>query len=197
MNDLLKNSLVAAAGVAVVSTAAIATNSIASAVAAIGGATFGTLCIRSEEDKKARKREEAIRVATAFKSFYERNKGVIVPEEISFFADIDLPTATVFLDALAESQNGQKLSVNNTVAYAFPHTENVLDTFTKNSQAWVESRTQPVLAENQALKQQIMMIQAQMQAQAMAKQQMPAYTPEPQVVQQTPSTDIDPWKNLL
>jgi hypothetical protein len=31
----------------------------------------------------------------------------------------------------------------------------------------------------------------------MAKQQMPAYTPEPQVVQQTPSTDIDPWKNLL
>jgi hypothetical protein len=197
MNDLLKNSLVAAAGVAVVSTAAIATNSIASAVAAIGGATFGTLCIRSEEDKKARKREEAIRVATAFKSFYERNKGVIVPEEISFFADIDLPTATVFLDALAESQNGQKLSVNNTVAYAFPHTENVLDTLTKNSQAWVESRTQPVLAENQALKQQIMMIQAQMQAQAMAKQQMPAYTPEPQVVQQTPSTDIDPWKNLL
>jgi hypothetical protein len=197
MNDLLKNSLVAAAGVAVVSTAAIATNSISSAVAAIGGATFGTLCIRSEENKKARKREEAIRVATAFKSFYERNKGVIVPEEISFFADIDLPTATVFLDALAESQNGQKLSVNNTVAYAFPHTENVLDTLTKNSQAWVESRTQPVLAENQALKQQIMMIQAQMQAQAMAKQQMPAYTPEPQVVQQTPSTDIDPWKNLL
>ena len=197
MNDLLKNSLVAAAGVAVVSTAAIATNSIASAVAAIGGATFGTLCIRSEEDKKARKREEAIRVATAFKSFYERNKGVIVPEEISFFADIDLPTATVFLDALAESQNGQKLSVNNTVAYAFPHTENVLDTLTKNSQAWVESRTQPVLAENQALKQQIMMIQAQMQAQAMAKQQMPAYTPEPQVVQQTTSTGVDPWKNLL
>jgi hypothetical protein len=197
MNDLLKNSLVAAAGVAVVSTAAIATNSIASAVAAIGGATFGTLCIRSEENKKARKREEAIRVATAFKSFYERNKGVIVPEEISFFADIDLPTATVFLDALAESQNGQKLSVNNTVAYAFPHTENVLDTLTKNSQAWVESRTQPVLAENQALKQQMMMIQAQMQAQAMAKQQMPAYTPEPQVVQQTTSTDVDPWKNLL
>lgn len=197
MNDLLKNSLVAAAGVAVVSTAAIATNSIASAVAAIGGATFGTLCIRSEENKKARKREEAIRVATAFKSFYERNKGVIVPEEISFFADIDLPTATVFLDALAESQNGQKLSVNNTVAYAFPHTENVLDTLTKNSQAWVESRTQPVLAENQALKQQMMMIQAQMQAQAMAKQQMPAYTPEPQVVQQATSTDVDPWKNLL
>jgi hypothetical protein len=197
MNDLLKNSLVAAAGVAVVSTAAIATNSISSAVAAIGGATFGTLCIRSEENKKARKREEAIRVATAFKSFYERNKGVIVPEEISFFADIDLPTATVFLDALAESQNGQKLSVNNTVAYAFPHTENVLDTLTKNSQAWVESRTQPVLAENQALKQQMMMIQAQMQAQAMAKQQMPAYTPEPQVVQQTTSTDVDPWKNLL
>jgi len=197
MNDLLKNSLVAAAGVAVVSTAAIATNSIASAVAAIGGATFGTLCIRSEENKKARKREEAIRVATAFKSFYERNKGVIVPEEISFFADIDLPTATVFLDALAESQNGQKLSVNNTVAYAFPHTENVLDTLTKNSQAWVESRTQPVLAENQALKQQMMMIQAQMQAQAMAKQQMPAYTPEPQVVQQTTSTDVDPWKNML
>lgn len=197
MNDLLKNSLVAAAGVAVVSTAAIATNSIASAVAAIGGATFGTLCIRSEENKKARKREEAIRVATAFKSFYERNKGVIVPEEISFFADIDLPTATVFLDALAESQNGQKLSVNNTVAYAFPHTENVLDTLTKNSQAWVESRTQPVLAENQALKQQMMMIQAQMQAQAMAKQQMPAYTPEPQVVQQTTSTGVDPWKNLL
>jgi hypothetical protein len=197
MNDLLKNSLVAAAGVAVVSTAAIATNSIASAVAAIGGATFGTLCIRSEENKKARKREEAIRVATAFKSFYERNKGVIVPEEISFFADIDLPTATVFLDALAESQNGQKLSVNNTVAYAFPHTENVLDTLTKNSQAWVESRTQPILAENQALKQQMMMIQAQMQAQAMAKQQMPAYTPEPQVVQQTTSTDVDPWKNLL
>lgn len=197
MNDLLKNSLVAAAGVAVVSTAAIATNSIASAVAAIGGATFGTLCIRSEEDKKARKREEAIRVATAFKSFYERNKGMIVPEEISFFADIDLPAATVFLDALAESQNGQKLIVNNTVAYAFPHTENVLDTLTKNSQAWVESRTQPVLAENEALKQQIMMIQAQMQAQAMARQQMPAYTPEPQVVQQTPSTDIDPWKNML
>jgi len=197
MNDLLKNSLVAAAGVAVVGTAAIATNSIASAVAAIGGATFGTLCIRSEENKKARKREEAIRVATAFKSFYERNKGVIVPEEISFFADIDLPTVTVFLDALAESQNGQKLSVNNTVAYAFPHTENVLDTLTKNSQAWVESRTQPVLAENQALKQQMMMIQAQMQAQAMAKQQMPAYTPEPQVVQQATSTDVDPWKNLL
>ena len=122
---------------------------------------------------------------------------MIVPEEISFFADIDLPTATVFLDALAESQNGQKLSVNNTVAYAFPHTENVLDTLTKNSQAWVESRTQPVLAENQALKQQMMMIQAQMQAQAMAKQQMPAYTPEPQVVQQTTSTDVDPWKNLL
>lgn len=197
MNDLLKNSLVAAAGVAVISTAAIATNSIASALAAIGGATFGTLCTRSEEDKKARKREEAIRVATAFKSFYERNKGVIVPEELSFFADIDLPTATVFLDALAESQNGQKLNVNNIVAYAFPHTENVLDTLTKNSQAWVESRTQPVLAENQALKQQIMMIQAQMQAQAMANQQMPAYTPDPQVVQQTPSTTVDPWKNLL
>jgi hypothetical protein len=55
----------------------------------------------------------------------------------------------VFLSALAESQNGQKIPLENTVAYAFPHTENVLDTLTRNSQAWVESRTQPLLVENQ------------------------------------------------
>ena len=198
MNKTLKNTLLATTGATIIGATAVALNSVPSAIAAIGGAVFGSLCVQSSEGAKAKKREEAIRVASAFKNAYERNKGVVLAEELSFFADIDLETATVFLNALSESQNGQKISIDNTVAFTFPHTQSVLDTLTKNSQAWVESRTQPLLIENQTLKQQLSLIQAQMQMQQTPQQQpVSSWAPSPEPVEQKITSEVDPWKKLL
>lgn len=196
MNNLLRNSLLAAAGTTIIGASASAMNVVPSAAAAIGGAVFGTLCVRTGEDTKNRKREEAVRVASAFKNAYERNKGLVLAEELSFFADINLEVAKVFLDALAEAQNGQKIPTENTMVYAFPHTQNVLDTLTKNSQAWVESRTQPLLVENQNLKQQLAFIQAQIQQQA-ASQPASTWEQPASTIEQNAQAAVDPWKKLL
>jgi len=198
MNNTLKNTVLTAAGITIISAAAVTTNTISSAVGAVGGAVFGSLCVQARDDKKAKKREEAVRVATAFKASYEKNKGVVLAEELSFFSDINLEEASVFLSALAESQNGQKIPLENTVAYAFPHTENVLDTLTRNSQAWVESRTQPLLVENQNLRQQLAFIQAQIQNQLIQQPPAPTWAPQiPEPVEQKSQPAVDPWKNLL
>jgi hypothetical protein len=197
MNKTLKNTLLATTGATIIGATAVALNSVPSAIAAIGGAVFGSLCVQSSESTKAKKREEAIRVASAFKNAYDRNKGVVLAEELSFFADIDLETATVFLNALTESQNGQKISIDNTVAFTFPHTQSVLDTLTKNSQAWVESRTQPLLIENQTLKQQLAFIQAQIQTQQVQQQTVSSWASPPEPVEQKTTAEVDPWKKLL
>jgi hypothetical protein len=45
---------------------------------------FGSLCVQARDDKKAKKREEAVRVATAFQTSYEKNKGVVLAKKLHF-----------------------------------------------------------------------------------------------------------------
>lgn len=156
------------------------------------GALLAGLSVAKEN---SRSREataaEAARVATSFGLLYEQNRGLIVPEQLCVSSDISMDKALMFLEALAEAQNGEKVYVQDALFFRFQHPENVLDQLTANATAWAESRIDGVLKENSVLKQQLLMIQS---AAIQAAGKAPGV---PQASIQPPPASDDPWQNLL
>jgi hypothetical protein len=171
-------------------------------MATTGGVLAGAAVAEDSRREKERKASEGTRVAQAFRFQYDKNKGLISPEELSFSADITLERVLLFLEGLTETQNGQKIPTERGLVYSFPHPQNVLDVLTQNSQAWVDARTQPLLDENQRLKQAIVMLQQQQQvAPPMMPvpmvQQPPTFAKREHSKKMNEKERIDPWNSLL
>jgi hypothetical protein len=156
------------------------------------GALLAGASVASEVSRKREKTAaEAGRVAASFGLLYDQNKGMVIPEQLCVSSDISLDKAMVFLDALADAQNGEKVMLQDTVFFKFPHPENILDQLTANATAWAESRLDGVLRENSVLKQQLLMFQAA----ALNTAGAPAAIPQAAVP--PPIKEDDPWQNLL
>jgi len=174
-----------------VATAVIAPQYLAVSAASIGGLLSGlSLAIESQRKRNA-KEVEAVRVAETFKHLYDKNRGLLNPQELSLLTEVSLERTDLFLRALAADQSGQPINTDKGIVYNFPHPENILDQLTNNAQAWVASQTEPLLKENNALKQQLALLQAI--SMNRNKQPMPQV---PQVLKNDEEAQ-DPWNNLL
>lgn len=158
-------SLVIGAAIGI-TTAVTAPNYSSGSLAFIGGLFGGAAMASNREREKSYAKEQAARVGSCFTTLYESNNGLIDPVGLAFLSNIPVQKAHDFLTTLAETNGGQKISVNEGVGvvFNFPHTQNALDTLSKNAAAWAESQTQQLKGELQQHKQALQLMQARQAA---------------------------------
>lgn len=158
--------------------------SVAATGAALGGLSVACEMRRKQEDKAI----ESARVAVAFSSAYEFNKGLISPQQVSVMAGVPISEVEVFLKHLCEQQRGNFIETPKGVIYNFPHPNNVLEQLTNNAQAWVKSQTEPLIQENANLRAEV--------AQLTAYIKTPPFQ-VPQTSLNNSEEQSDPWNKLL
>ena len=192
MTNLLKHNLISSltglSALVVISSAIANPSALPVALAGAGSLLAGASIAKEVSSKKEEEVAEATRVSTVFSELYEQYKGVINPEQLCVKSNIDLSKGLMFLEALAANQNGQRIELPEGMFFRFPHTDHILDRLTANAAAWADSRVEPVLKENSALKQQLLMIQS-----AAIK----AAAPAPAMAAPTVGSNEDPWQNLI
>lgn len=185
----LFSSLVLVGAAGTLSTAVVRPEYISVAMSATGGMLAGASVANEYRRKSEENAVEAAKVAKVFTYLYEQNKGLLIPEQLAFNADISFDKAKVFLSALAESEGGQEIPTEKSVMYKMPHPENVLDQLTANATAWAENRNTALVNENMTLKQQLAMVQNVIT-------KMNQVTTQQQAAVAAPDSP-DPWKNLI
>lgn len=185
-----------------IGTAAFAPADFSAVLAATGGALAGTSATLEHRRKKENEAVEAAKVAKSFNYFYDVNRGILNPQQLGFASDIPVDKAELFLNALAESQGGQRIETDAGVVYRFPHPQNVLDRLAENATAWAADQKIPLEQENLALKQQLNAFQqvvnstkAMYQPTGFQRPPVPSI-PNPSTLNK-PKENIDAWSNLL
>jgi len=185
-----------------IGTAVFSPANFPAAIAASGGALAATSVTLEHRRKKENDAVEATKVAKSFNYFYDINRGILNPQQLGFASDIPIDKAEVFLNALAESQNGQRIETEAGVVYKFPHPQNVLDRLAENAAAWAADQKLPLEQENLALKQQLNAFQAIINSTQTAyaptgaqKPPIPAI-PNPSTLNKS-KENIDAWSNLI
>ena len=143
----------------------------------IGGAGIG----RERALKQRQNDETSTRVTSCFSALYEANRGIVDPMQLGVLANIPGERAHAFLNGLAETTNGQKITVKQGagVVFAFPHSQSALDELTANARKWAEAQTQQLSAELSQHKQALQYIQLQQAAATMPKSPAPISEPSP------------------
>ncbi len=192
MTNLLKHHLISSltgvSALVVISSAVANPSTLPVALAGAGSLLAGASIAKEASSKKEQEVAEAARVSAVFSELYEQYKGVINPEQLCVRSNIDLSKGLMFLEALAANQNGQRIELQEGVFFRFPHTDHILDRLTANAAAWADSRVEPIIKENSALKQQLLMIQS-----AAVK----AAAPTPAMAAPAGGSNEDPWQNLI
>lgn len=199
-NNKFFGGLLGAGAAAGIATAVVAPAQLPTALLSVGAALAGASTALEYGRKREASAVESAKVAKSFSHYYEVNKGLVNPQQLGFTADIPVAKAEIFLDALADSQGGQKIQTEQGVVFNFPHPQNVLEQLTTNATAWATSQRQPLEQENMALKQQLSLIRAA----AISQQRVPPVASNPPVpntappgVLNNPEERVDPWSNLL
>ncbi len=184
LNSNLTLAVVASAAVGI--TTAITAPQFVGASFAFAGGLIGGAGIARERALKQKQSEETLnRVTACFATLYESNRGIVDPMQLSVLANIPGDQAYAFLSGLAETTNGQKITVKQGggAVFAFPHSKSALDELTANARKWAEAQTQQLSAELDQHKQALQYIQLQQAAAIMPK------TPAPRV-------EPSPWENV-
>jgi len=184
LNPNLTLAVVASAAVGV-TTAFTAPQFVGASFAFAGGLIGGAGIGRERALRQKQSEEAANRVSVCFSALYEANRGVIDPMQLGVLANIPGGQAHAFLTSLAETTNGQKITVKqgSGVVFAFPHAQSALDELTENARKWVDAQTKQLNAELDKHKQALQYIQLQQAAATMPK--APA-----------PRTEPSPWENV-
>jgi len=186
----------------VLGTAVFSPLNMSTAIAAAGGALAGTSVTIEYRRKKENETVEAIKVAKSFSYLYETNRGLLNPQQLSFSSDIPVDKSEVFLNALAESQGGQRIETETGVVYKFPHPQNVLDRLAENATAWVEEQKKLLEQENLILKQQLNAFQAVINSTkpsfepTITQNPIASFIPNPSTLNKSKET-VGAWSNLL
>lgn len=164
-----------------ITTAITAPQFVGTSFAFAGGLIGGASIIRERELRRKQNDETATRVTACFSALYESNRGVIDPTQLSVLANIPGERAHAFLTQLAETTNGQKITVKQGagVVFAFPHSQSALDELTINARKWAEAQTLQLSAELNQHKQALQYIQLQQAAATMPKTPAPIQEPSP------------------
>jgi hypothetical protein len=184
LNPNLTLAVVASAAVGI-TTAITAPQFVGASFAFAGGLIGGAGIGRERALRQKRNDEAATRVTACFSALYEANRGIVDPLQLGMLANIPGDQAYAFLTGLAETTNGQKISVKQGggAVFAFPHSQSALDELTANARKWAEAQTQQLSAELSQHKQALQYLQLQQAAATMPKS--PA-----------PRTEPSPWENV-
>ena len=176
-------ALIVGAGAAV-ATAIVNPTYTGTALGFLGGISGGSSIVAQRRSSKEEQIKEAERVTQCFRTLYEKNRGLIDPVELAILSNAPIEKAHAFLSSICEDAGGQKVPSQQGagVLFSFPHTNNALDTLSKNASAWAQAQTQSLQKELDQHKQAIGMIRAQ-QAAANLKQK-----------QQEEVNKPDPWQ---
>lgn len=178
--------------------AAVAVNpaEVKTALAVTGAALASASCMYETQRSKQEKKAEAIKVAQSFKYMYEKYRGVVSPQELSFLSEVSLDNTVQFLDELIKVQNGVKVATEAGDLYSFPHPQNALDQLTANAQEWAKAQTQQLINENSELRK---ILGSTQQAVAANNMRTTPFVPTPAIPNGTkaPAGATDPWNNLL
>jgi hypothetical protein len=184
LNPNLTLAVVASAAVGI-TTAVTAPQFVGASFAFAGGLVGGAGIGRERALRQKRNEETSTRVTACFAALYEANRGIVDPMQLGVLANIPGDQAYAFLTGLAETTNGQKISVKQGggAVFAFPHSQSALDELTANARKWAEAQTQQLSAELNQHKQALQYIQLQQAAATLPK------TPAPRV-------EPSPWENV-
>lgn len=184
LNPNLTLAVVASAAVGI-TTAITAPQFVGASFAFAGGLIGGAGIGHERALKQKRNAETSNRVTSCFAALYEANRGIIDPMQLGILANIPGDQAHAFLTGLAETTNGQKITVKQGagVVFAFPHSQSALDELTANARKWAEAQTQQLNAELSQHKQALQYMQLQQAAAVLPK------TPAPRV-------EPSPWENV-
>lgn len=178
--------------------AAVAVNptEVKTALAVTGAALASASCMYETQRSKQEKKAEAIKVAQSFKYMYEKYRGIVSPQELSFLSEVSLDNTVQFLDELVKVQNGVKVATEAGDLYSFPHPQNALDQLTTNAQEWAKAQTQQLINENSELRK---ILDSAQQAVAANNMRTTQFVPTPAIPNgtKTPAGATDPWNNLL
>lgn len=166
-------------------------NLVPTFLAGSGGLLAGSSLMLSATSKREDELLESARVSNSFKFLYDINRGLISPDQLAYHSGVELSQIILFLDVLADEQNGQRIPTERGVLYSFPHPDNALSKLTDNAKNWAEAQQQPLLSQLQDLQtkfNQLLVYQQQLTA----KQQ----PPKSETNFNTPE-GIDLWKSLL
>jgi hypothetical protein len=172
---------VAASAAVGITTAITAPQFVGASLAFAGGLIGGAGIGRERALRQKRNEEAATRVTACFTALYEANRGVVDPMQLGILANIPGDQAHSFLTGLAETTNGQKITVKQGagVIFAFPHSQSALDELTVNARKWAEAQTQQLSAELNQHRQALQYIQLQQAAAAVPKTPAPSIEPSP------------------
>ena len=184
LNPNLTLAVVASAAVGI-TTAITAPQFVGASFAFAGGLIGGAGIGRERALRQKRNDETTARVTACFSALYEANRGIVDPLQLGVLANIPGDQAYAFLTGLAETTNGQKITVKQGggAVFAFPHSQSALDELTANARKWAEAQTQQLSAELSQHKQALQYLQLQQAAATMPKS--PA-----------PRTEPSPWENV-
>jgi hypothetical protein len=180
LNPNLTLAVVASAAVGI-TTAITAPQFVGASFAFAGGLIGGAGIGRERVLRQKRNEETSNRVTSCFAALYEANRGIIDPMQLGILANIPGDQAHAFLTGLAETTNGQKITVKQGagIVFAFPHSQSALDELTANARKWAEAQTQQLNAELNQHKQALQYLQLQQAAATMPKSPAPRVEPSP------------------
>ncbi len=152
-------------GAAAVATAVTAPQFVGAPLAFIGGALAGGSVVEKRQSNLQEKKATAARVSGAFAAIYEKNRGLVDPVELGFVSNVSVNQSHAFLENLAETTGGNKITHRDGVgvSFNFPHANNVLDELTRNAQNWAVNQNSELI---QSLEQHRQALRATQMAQA-------------------------------
>jgi hypothetical protein len=151
---------------ATVATAIVTPTYTGAALAFLGGLAGGSAVVTERKYKREDEIREAERVTQCFRTLYDKNRGIIDPVELAILSNTPIDKSHSFLSSICEESGGQKVpSQQGTgVLFSFPHTNNALDSLSKNASAWAQAQTQSIQQELDQHKKAIGMLRAQQAA---------------------------------
>ena len=128
---------------AAVTTAVVNPAYTGTALGFLGGVAGGSSIVSQRRSSKEEEIKEAERVTQCFRTLYEKNRGLIDPVELAILSNAQIKKSHAFLTSICEDAGGQKVPSQQGagVLFNFPHTNNALDTLSKNASAWAQAQT--------------------------------------------------------
>lgn len=165
---------------------------------ATGAACLARSAVKDQLLRETNFKTEAIKVGSAFKYLYEKQRGLVVPAQLAFHSDITEERARDFLTQLANSQGGNVVNTEQGPAFVFPHPHHVVEELEKRFLSYAQGQIQ---AQTGELQQQIMQLQAHLNV-ISAAQAAPAskLAREPEEERGDPWNEEDlrdPWNKLV
>ena len=162
-------------------------NNLPAVYGAIGGLGLGGLAADRRIKGRHEEEDHALKVGQIFSEFYDRNRGLISPDQLAIAANIKPTVAYEFVSNVAKEYNISPIQTDQGIVFNFPHPQNVLDQLGDNAKNWAANQQQQMLQQMDILQQRM----SQLTSSTRVRQQTVAQS---QIPPQDPSSGVEnPW----